>query len=78
MPNRAILVDRAGFEPRGFRVAKTGDGRPRFYIYSCCVNAISEFLEYKEEVKERDHAVNALRYALKLQSYPPLNALRFG
>ena len=36
----------------------------RALFLSCCVSLISEFLEIKVEVKERDHAVDALRYAL--------------
>ena len=67
-----------GIRELGARFPKAGDGLPRIFIAKHCVNLISELLEYKVEVKERDHAVDALRYALKLQSYPPLNAFRFG
>jgi hypothetical protein len=67
-----------GLKELGPRFPKAGDGKPRIFISRRCVNLISELLEYKVEVKERDHAVDALRYALKLQSYPPLNAFRFG
>ena len=42
------------------------------------MNLISELLEYKIEVKERDHAVDALRYGLPLKSAEPLQAFRFG
>jgi hypothetical protein len=31
------------------------------------VNLISELLEYREDVKENDHAVDALRYSLPLE-----------
>jgi len=50
----------------------------RILILSCCISLISEFLEYKVDVKERDHAVDVLRYALKLQVTAPLGAFRFG
>jgi hypothetical protein len=53
-------------------------GCPRVFVSSCCISLISEFLEYKVDVKERDHAVDALRYALKLQVTAPLNAFKFG
>jgi hypothetical protein len=32
------------------------------------VNAISELLDYKIEIKERDHAVDAIRYGIPLSS----------
>jgi hypothetical protein len=67
-----------GIRELGARFPKAGDGLPRIFIAKRCVNLISELLEYQVEVKERDHAVDALRYAFKLQSYPPLNAFRFG
>jgi hypothetical protein len=51
---------------------------PRLFISSRCINLISELLEYKDDVKERDHAVDALRYALKLQVTAPLRAFKFG
>ena len=57
---------------------KSGDGRPRFYISSRCVNAISELLKYSVEVKERDHAVDGIRYGIALKSTAPLNAFRIG
>jgi hypothetical protein len=62
----------------GARFPKAGDGLPRLFISSRCINLISELLEYKVDVKERDHAVDALRYALKLQVAAPLHAFRFG
>ncbi len=67
-----------GLKELGSGFLKVGDGLFGIFISRRCVNLISELLEYKIEVKERDHAVDALRYALKLQSYPPLNAFRFG
>jgi hypothetical protein len=51
----------------GARFPKAGDGLPRIFIARRCINLISELLEYKVEVKERDPAVDALRYALKLR-----------
>ena len=53
-------------------------GRPRPYISSRCVNAISELLEYNIEVKERDHTVDGIRYGIPLKSTAPLNAFRLG
>jgi len=47
---------------RRFKIA--GDGRPRIYIHSRCVNLIDELQTYNEDVKEYDHAVDALRYAV--------------
>jgi hypothetical protein len=57
---------------------KAGDDRPRIHISSHCVNAISELLEYNVEVKERDHAVDGIRYGIALNYTAPLNAFRFG
>jgi hypothetical protein len=62
----------------GARFVKVGDGRPRFYISSRCVNAISELLEYNIEVKERDHAIDGIRCGIPLKSTAPLGAFRFG
>ena len=68
-----------GLKELGARFPKAGDGLPRIFIARHCVNLISELLEYKVEAKERDHAVDALRYALKLKpALPPLRAFRFG
>jgi len=47
-------------------------------VSSRCINLISELLEYKVDVKERDHAVDAVRYGLPLKSTAPLRAFRFG
>jgi len=57
-----------GLRDLGARFVKVGDGRPRFFISSRCVNAISELLDYKIEIKERDHAVDAIRYGIPLSS----------
>jgi len=46
------------------RFNKAGDGKPRIYVRSTCVNLIAELLSYNEDVKEFDHAVDALRYAI--------------
>jgi hypothetical protein len=62
----------------GARFVKAGDGRPRFYISSQCVNAISELLEYSIEVKGRDHTIDGIRYGIPLKSTAPLSAFRFG
>ena len=62
----------------GARFLTARDGRLRIFISSHCINLISELLEYKIEVKERDHAVDAVRYGLPLKSAAPLHAFRFG
>jgi hypothetical protein len=67
-----------GLRELGSRFLKSGDSRPRILISSHCVNLISELLEYKIEAKERDHAVDAVRYGLPLKSAVPLHAFRFG
>jgi len=55
-----------GIRELGSRFKVLGDGKPRLFIGRQCVNLISELMEYKEEVKENDHAVDALRYAMPL------------
>jgi|LSQX01.2.fsa_nt_gb hypothetical protein len=55
-----------GLRELGSRLALAGDGRPRQFVSRQCVNLISELLEYRENVKENDHAVDALRYSLPL------------
>jgi hypothetical protein len=67
-----------GLRDLGSRFVKAGDGRPRFFISSRCVNAISELLEYKVEVKERDHTVDGIRYGIPLFVHAPLGAFRLG
>lgn len=68
-----------GIRELGARFKKAGDGKPRIFISSRCVNAISEFMEYDINKKERDHAVDATRYSLPLQkASSPLDAFRFG
>jgi len=57
-----------GIRELGGRFPKAGDGKPRIFVSERCVNLVSELLEYKEEVKENDHAIDALRYSLRL--YP--------
>lgn len=46
------------------RFKKAGDDKPRIFIHSKCVNLIDELQSYNEEVKEFDHAVDALRYGV--------------
>lgn len=53
----------------GSRLKPSEDGRPRLLISSKCVNLISELQSYDETIKENDHAVDALRYALKGFNY---------
>lgn len=53
-----------GIRQLGDRFQRAGDGRPRIFIRSNCVNLISELQSYSAEIKENDHAVDALRYAV--------------
>lgn len=46
------------------RFPVVGDGKPRIFISPLCVNLIAELQIYNERIKEQDHAVDALRYAL--------------
>jgi hypothetical protein len=56
-----------GLRELGSRLVLSGDGQPRQFVSKRCVNLIDELLEYKEDVKEHDHAVDALRYSLPLK-----------
>lgn len=54
------------------RLLDPGDGRPRLSVDPGCANLIRDFESYEwkegqkdEPVKEHDHALDALRYALK-------------
>jgi hypothetical protein len=87
VPERHLLPVRAsaypfkredGIRELGSLFPKATNGQPRISISKRCINLINELLEYNVEVKERDHAVDALRYALKLQNTAPLHAFRFG
>jgi len=63
-----------GIQKVAARLEIAGDGRPRLYVMSNCVNLIKEFGIYRwvdskegrnekeEPVKEADHAMDALRY----------------
>jgi hypothetical protein len=57
-----------------------GDGRPNIQIMSNCVNLIAELQVYDETVKEFDHAVDTLRYALgtKMKKRGDVDAWMFG
>jgi hypothetical protein len=44
----------------GSRLTPASDGKPRRFVSKRCVNRISELLEYREDVKENDHASDAL------------------
>ena len=48
----------------GSRFQVEGDGKPRLFIYYGCRNLISELVRYEELIKENDHAIDALRYAV--------------
>jgi hypothetical protein len=67
-----------GLREMGSRLTVAGDGLPRFFTSKRCVNLISELLEYKEDVKERDHLCDCLRYALPLTPVPEVGGFRFG
>jgi len=47
-----------------------GDGEPRIKIHRSCVNLMAELQVYDENVKEFDHAVDTLRYALGARMKP--------
>ena len=55
------------------RLAVAGDGRPRLTVEPSCVETINEFESYvwkpekDEPVKEHDHAMDAIRYAVCLK-----------
>ena len=53
-----------GIRELGGRFMVQGDGKPRIFIASKCVNLIHEVMVYNSEIKENDHAIDALRYAL--------------
>jgi Terminase large subunit, T4likevirus-type, N-terminal len=53
-----------GIRELGGRFIVQGDGKPRIYVASKCVNLIHEVMVYNSEIKENDHAVDALRYAI--------------
>jgi hypothetical protein len=65
-----------GLRELGSRFVESGDGQPRQFVSKRCVNLISELLEYKEDVKEHDHAVDALRYSLPLRPVCQISAKR--
>lgn len=89
-PETIDSIRRAGFNASGYhskredglrelggRFQKAGDGKPRIFISQKCVNLISELLEYREDIKQNDHAVDALRYSLKLNVVEGSVAARF-
>ncbi len=55
-----------GLRELGSRFSLASDGQPRQYVSKRCVNLISELLEYREDIKANDHAVDALRYSLQI------------
>ena len=54
-----------------------GDMKPRIFIVEHCVSLIDELQAYDENVKENDHAVDALRYAISEQRMNPQLGLIF-
>jgi len=67
-----------GIRALGSRFLKAGDGRPRIYVSSKAVNLQAELMEFDEKQKINDHAVDALRYATRLQPEALTTAFRFG
>jgi phage terminase large subunit len=68
-----------GIHELGGRFQVSGDGKPRIYVRSTCVNWIHEVMVYSAEVKENDHAVDATRYAIMAgKKYGAKNAWVFG
>jgi hypothetical protein len=55
-----------GLRELGSRFSLASDGQPRQFVSKRCVNLISELLEYRENVKANDHAVDGLRYSLPI------------
>lgn len=53
-----------GIHELGGRFKLAGDGKPRLYVRSNCVNWIHEVMVYNAEIKENDHAIDATRYAI--------------
>ncbi len=53
-----------GIRELGGRFIVQGNGKPRIFIASKCVNLIHEVMVYNSEIKENDHAIDALRYAI--------------
>ena len=63
-----------GIEAVKARLRKAGDGRPRLYVLRSCRETVAEFLDYawapategradkEAPVKDRDHAMDTLRY----------------
>jgi len=53
-----------GIREFGSRFTVEGDGKPRIYVSKDCRKWIGEVIAYDAELKERDHLVDATRYAL--------------
>jgi phage terminase large subunit-like protein len=64
-----------GVRDIGSRLQLHGD-RYRLYVHHRCVNLISELQSYDPTKKERDHAVDALRYALSVRLVGPPTSRR--
>jgi hypothetical protein len=65
-----------GSRELGSRFVPGHDGQFRQFVSRRCVNLVSELLEYREGVKEHDHAVDALRYSLPLVPVCQISAKR--
>lgn len=70
----------AGIRELGGRLKVAGDGKPRFFVCSRCVNLISELQIYDERVKENDHSIDGTRYGVAnmTQAYDQPFKLEFG
>ena len=55
----------------GGRFIVQGDGKPRVFVSSKCVNWIHEVMVYNSEVKENDHLMDASMYAIIAASVSP-------
>jgi hypothetical protein len=55
-----------GIREMGSRLERAGDGRPRLFVHRRCVYLISELQTYDPDVRENDHAVDALRMGLAM------------
>jgi phage terminase large subunit len=80
MGQRGILAEGArtevmdGIRQVKARLARAGDGKPRLFVHSSCVNTIAEFESYcwkkvrdsytDQPEKQNDHAMDSVRYAL--------------
>ncbi len=80
---RSEVVD--GIRQVKARLQRAGDGKPRLFVHSSCVNTIAEFESYSwkkvrdtymdQPEKIMDHAMDSLRYAISVPSGGPLSSV---